>query len=92
MPAAIHAPDHSLGMREIHVYSRRGCHLCEVLIEELSDLLTGHAELRVHDVDTRVDWCEAFGLRVPVVEYRGKAVCDGKLDRDAVMAALAEPV
>lgn len=78
-------------MPKIHVYSRRGCHLCEVLIEELSDLLAGHADLRVHDIDTRADWREAFGLRVPVVECRGKVICEGKLDRDAVMAALAEP-
>ncbi len=72
------------------VYSRRGCHLCEVLIEELADIVSGRAEIRVHDVDTRDDWRRAFGLRVPVVKFDGRKVCEYTLDRDVISSLLAD--
>lgn len=77
-------------MRVFDVYSRRGCHLCEVLIEELSDLVSGRAEIHVHDVDTCADRRLAYGLRVPVVSVDGREVCEYTLDRDAVRALLAD--
>lgn len=72
------------------VYSRRGCHLCEVLIEELADAVSGRAEINVHDVDSRDDWRLAFGLRVPVVNFEGEEICEFTLDRNAIRALLAE--
>lgn len=78
-------------MPEFVVYSRRGCHLCEVLIEELADIVTGRARITVRDVDTRDDWRQSFGLRVPVVLYEGRHVCDYTLDSDAIRALLAAP-
>lgn len=76
-------------MVEIDVYSRRGCHLCEVLIEELLELAAGRARIVVHDVDTRDEWRSGYGHSVPVVECRGKRLCRYVLDREAVLAALA---
>ena len=61
-----------------------------MLIEELSDVVSGRAEIHVHDVDTRDDWRLAFGLRVPVVKVDGREVCEYTLDRDAVRALLAD--
>jgi len=75
---------------EFIVYSRRGCHLCEVLIEELAPLLRGRAGLEVRDVDERSDWRERYGESVPVVELDGVLLCRYQLDRDAVAKALAE--
>ncbi|MDX1516966.1 MAG: glutaredoxin family protein [Woeseiaceae bacterium] len=71
------------------VYSRRGCHLCDVLLEQLVELVAGRARIDVHDVDSREDWRDAYGRQVPVVEFRGRPVCALSLDRDAVEAALA---
>ncbi|MDH3747216.1 MAG: glutaredoxin family protein [Gammaproteobacteria bacterium] len=76
-------------MPVLDVYSRKGCHLCEVLVEQLLDLVRGHADVVVHDVDSCEDWCAEYGLRVPVVEYRGTQLCEFTLDRGIVMAALA---
>lgn len=76
-------------MADVVVYSRRGCHLCEVLIEELLPLCRGRAEIDVHDVDTRSDWRERYGNDVPVVEIDGHIVCRHRLDRDAIRSALA---
>ena len=75
-------------MPELDVYSRRGCHLCEVLIEQLLDAVRGRAEVVVHDIDSREDWRAAYDVRVPVVECGGEFVCEYQLDRDALERAL----
>lgn len=76
-------------MTVIDVYSRQGCHLCEVLIEQLAELLNGRARVLVHNVDHRDDWRLKYGADVPVVEYHGVRLCKHELDRDAVLAVLA---
>ncbi len=73
----------------IDVYSRRGCHLCELLIGELEPLVRGRAEIRVHDVDDRPEWRDAYGLRVPVVSCDGDEICQYNLDRRAVLERIA---
>ncbi len=70
------------------VYSRRGCHLCELLIEELTPLVRGRATVVVLDIDTRTEWATRYDVRVPVVEIGGKFLCELRLDREAVVGAL----
>jgi len=72
----------------IYVYSRSGCHLCDVLVDELLPLVRGRMDLEVRDIDTRNDWKERFDVRIPVVEFNGKVVCQYRLDRLAVEAIL----
>ena len=74
--------------REIIVYSRRGCHLCEILLGELEPLLRGRANLSVRDIDDRPDWQEAYGERVPVVCCDGDEICHYQLDRKAVLGSI----
>ena len=76
-------------MNSIDVYSRQGCHLCEVLIEELLPLVRGRLEVAVHDIDSCADWKQAYDVRVPVVEYQGRLICEYHLDREAISAILA---
>ena len=78
-------------MRTLQVYSRRGCHLCEQLIDELLPLVRGQLEVELRDVDSRDDWRREYHTRVPVVEYDGRTICEYHLDRDAVEALLARP-
>ena len=73
-------------MASLQVYSRRGCHLCERLIEELLPLARGHFEVEVRDIDSREDWHRAYDSRVPVVEYEGQMICEYRLNRSAVEA------
>ena len=75
-------------MSALTVYSRRGCHLCEVLIEELLLLVDGKLQLEVRDIDTNTDWKERWGTDIPVVEYDGEIVCKHFLDRDAITGIL----
>ena len=70
------------------VYSRQGCHLCEVLIEELLPLLRGAMEIEVRDIDSRADWLAKYDIRVPVVEYQGDLISQYPLDRGAIAEIL----
>ena len=62
-------PEDSLSI--IRVYSRRGCHLCEILIESLLPLVRGSLEVEIIDIDTRPEWreelAERFGCDVEVI-------------------------
>lgn len=75
---------------EITVFSRRGCHLCEDLIEELVLLVRDQATIRVEDVDTNPEWVKLYGELVPVVYYAGAEVCRYHLNRDAVLQCLKD--
>lgn len=70
---------------EVIVYSRRGCHLCELLLGELEALVRGRASVSVRDVDDRPEWRATYGERVPVVCCGGDEICQYKLDRVAVL-------
>ena len=74
----------------LYVYSRRGCHLCDVLVEELLPLVRGRFDVEVRDIDSRDDWRERYDARVPVLEYEGEVVCQYRLDRPSVEALLAK--
>ena len=75
-------------MPAIEVYTRRGCHLCELLIEELLEMAKGKLELDICDIDTRDDWRQKYDSRVPVVRYDGEFICQYHLDRDALTRIL----
>ena len=75
-------------MKTLTVYTRRGCHLCEVLIEELALLVDGRLLLQVRDIDTNQEWLDRWVADIPVVEFDGKVVCKHFLDRDAITGIL----
>ena len=75
-------------MKNFRLYSRPGCHLCEVLLEELQPLIRGRAGVEIVDIDTREDWQSAYGTRIPVLEFDGDFVCEYRLDRGKVRALL----
>jgi len=76
-------------LKSLAVFSRRGCHLCEQLIEELLLLVHGRLEVSVLDIDSREDWKTQYDTRVPVVEYDGELICQYHLDRDALTRILS---
>jgi hypothetical protein len=75
-------------VKTLQVYSREGCHLCEVLLEELAPLVAGKLEVEVRDIDTNPEWHERWFMDIPVVEYEGSAVCMHFLDHDAITGIL----
>lgn len=77
-------------MRRLVVYTRRGCHLCEILLEELLPAVRDRLAVELRDIDTRDDWKRDYNDRVPVVEYDGTVVCQYHLDRDALERILGD--
>ena len=75
-------------MLDLVVYSRRGCHLCELMLEELVPLCRDRATIRVLDVDSREDWRESYGQRIPVLCSGDREISVARLDRDALLALL----
>lgn len=75
-------------MPALRVYSRQGCHLCELLIEELLPLVRGMLDIEVRDIDSRPDWLAKYDIRVPVVEFEEQLVSQYPLDREAVSGLL----
>ncbi len=75
-------------MPALVVYSRQGCQLCEVLIEELQPMVRGTLDIEVRDIDSRPDWRSKYDIRVPVVEYEERPVSEYPLDRKAISELL----
>ncbi len=71
-------------MISFDLYSRRGCHLCELMIEAVLPIIGGKATLQVHDIDTRTDWREKYDVEVPVLEFAGERICRFRLDDTSV--------
>ena len=74
----------------LRVYSKPGCHLCEILIEELMPLVRGRLDLEVVDIESRPEWLRDYGSRIPLVEYNEAMVCQYQLDVAAIQRILAE--
>jgi len=77
-------------MAVIHFYSRSGCHLCEIMLEELLPLIRNRAEIEIRDIDSRVEWRNKYDIRVPVIEFDGRTVSEYPLDVDAIQTMLAQ--
>ncbi len=73
------------------VYTRRGCHLCEELVEELLEEIGPSAHPELRDIDTDAGWYDAYNTRIPVLEYNGEWVCDYRLDIERLRALMADP-
>lgn len=65
-------------------YTRTGCHLCEIMLEELLPLIRGKAELEMRDIDSNPDWRAKYDVRVPVIEADGELLSAYPLDRQAI--------
>jgi hypothetical protein len=77
-------------VRELVVYSRRGCHLCEVMLEQLEPLCRGRAKISVRDIDTNPEWVAAYGEKVPVLCSGDDELCYYELDRSLLESVLSQ--
>jgi len=77
-------------MSEFQYYTRQGCHLCELMLEELLPLVRTRIRIDVRDIDLRPEWRDKYDVRVPVIEYEGRVISEYPLDFDAIKAVLTE--
>jgi hypothetical protein len=69
-------------------YSRPGCHLCELLVDELMPLIRGRLDLEMVNIDDSPELTLKYGTLIPLVEYDGETVCNFHLDSAAIRAIL----
>jgi glutaredoxin len=76
--------------REVVVYSRKGCHLCEIVKESLSKLQRrGGFQWREVDVDSDEDLRRQFTDEVPVVFIDGRKAFKYHMDEQEFLRKLA---
>lgn len=76
--------------REVVVYSRKGCHLCEIVKETLTKLeRRGGFQWREIDVDTDDSLRRRFTDEVPVVFIDGRKAFKYRLDEHEFLRKLA---
>lgn len=78
-------------MHDVVVYSRQGCHLCDVVKETLAQL-EGAADFQWHEVDIDADPAlrREYNDQVPVVFIDGRKAFKYHLDSQAFLAMLAK--
>lgn len=77
-------------MHDVVVYSRKGCHLCDVVKETLSQV-QGQAVFtwREVDIDTDPELTEKYNDQVPVVFIDGRKAFKYRMNTDEFLRALA---
>lgn len=76
-------------MHDVIVYSREGCHLCEIVKETLARL-QGKAEFqwREVDIDGDPELRQKYNEEVPVIFIDGRKAFKYRLEPDAFLRAL----
>ncbi|MEO0573946.1 MAG: glutaredoxin family protein [Pseudomonadota bacterium] len=78
-------------MKQLTLYSRPGCHLCENLLEGLLPMIRGQASLEERNIDLDAQLRQQFDIRVPVLCAGDRVLCEAFLDAPKISAWLAEP-
>lgn len=76
--------------RELILYNRYGCHLCEDMLASLNDY-AGELQYTVTlvDIDDNPTLQTRYNEAVPVLQYRDREVCRHFLDLSALREALS---
>ena len=73
------------------LYSRPGCHLCELMLDEIAGVLPENTYgVDIVDVDADSVIRARWGHRIPVLMLGTELVCHGSLDPDKLRKALAQ--
>lgn len=73
----------------VELYTRVGCHLCDVAKEALERVRTEEPfELTTIDVDTDPNLVEKYGMEVPVVVVEGRKAAKFRVDEGALLKHL----
>ena len=77
-------------MHDVVVYSRKGCHLCEIVKETLTQV-EGDADFEWREVDIDLDFelRQKYNEEVPVVFIDGRKAFKYRMDRRQFLRALA---
>ena len=74
-------------MIKFRLYSRPGCHLCDVMLQELRSLDQQNIiSIEILDIDKDPVMYQKYALRIPVLTLsdNDKVVCEQVLDRKVI--------
>lgn len=76
-------------LRQVTLYGKPGCHLCEDAHALLGDLARRYP-LLIEEIDIRSDPAvfRAYDIRIPVIVIDGKVTLEAPIDERALRAAL----
>lgn len=73
----------------VTLYSRHGCHLCEVALDLLNELAAEYDfEIEIHYIDGNSDLEKLYGEQVPVTQINGLHHDYWRIDRERFIACL----
>ena len=76
-------------VRQVTIYSRNGCHLCEVALQTLQGLQSQSVfEITEILIDGQPDLIELYGEQVPVIHIDGKPHDYFKVDPTRFLLAI----
>ena len=77
-------------MHEVIVYSRRGCHLCDVVKSQLAELQNDRSfDWREFDIDADPELRQKYNDEVPVVFIDGRKAFKYRMDPAKFLKTLA---
>ncbi len=76
-------------MHDVVVYSRKGCHLCDIVKETLTEVQgDGNFQWRELDIDADPQLRQKYNDEVPVVFIDGRKAFKYRMDRRQFLQAL----
>jgi hypothetical protein len=76
---------------ELTVYSRRGCHLCDLMVAGLRTLQSDYAfDIAMVDIDTDLELTARYDEDVPVLTHGSRELCRHRLNMPVIAGYLAD--
>ncbi len=70
-------------VKRLSLYHRRGCHLCDEMLEAVEQQLTGlDIAVDMIDIDTDLALASRYGSDIPVLVAGSLEICRHRLDTD----------
>lgn len=80
-------------MKQLTLYGRPGCHLCDDMRAALEGLRPAYGfTLRVIDIDSDASLAERYGRLIPVLADADREICHYFLDPAALEESFAKPL
>ncbi len=76
-------------MKKVTIYSRTGCHLCEIAIDKVKSVKSElNFDLQIRLIDNSLDLEKEFGEQVPVIIIDDKVHDYWRVDLERFIAAI----
>jgi glutaredoxin len=76
-------------MRQVTLFTRPGCHLCDRVLEVIQQVARRHRfHLEIRDIEKSADDLDRFAAAIPVVEVDGREIARFRLTAYDLEAAL----